>query len=1311
MKTILGVVKDPPIQYHPNGRLRDARNAAYANGVYTNTWGVESKVTFGDYIPIGELVLPDETLLFFLVDYTGSGLFPNRIVRVRKDWSTEVINTFDYGWTTSSPIRAKAKYTRELNIEVVFTDAVTRPRLITIEINQTTGASTGILQDTLADTLLFPEIKVPTFELNAVGSGGGWKAGTYQVSISYQYDAGEGFTNWVGLSNIIVVEDNDASLSVNIRDFDEKFDDFKIAVLQQIDEGTFAFETNYTLACPTEYDADSILSRAVTIVEDGMNSIDPIELLVQRPSYDRIGDFTTAGGRLYAADLSTDAVIDYQEYANDIEIGAVYGDELPLDTKQGSYADPLVIYNRVAFQDNEVYAFFIRWYGMDGVALGDWFIPAENLGANMSYHQNDERYPADLGYPTELFPSLNTKYIRFHKFTTKELDDHISTLLEVSEPTPAADNSIHKTLQATDVIRNKVPFGTLITTSSVTGTYGTVENNAFWKAPSGDPLVLKLNVDITATTKGGAPKYRVVLWRATSKGDEDTHKPIRTFTIEETDYFAEAGGAGNAYTATIAGVVKIDVDTDDYIFLTVSTSIAGSGSPFFAQDGNWAISGFWSVETDTGAEDQATIYTKPTGITVSNIQVPQGILDKVQGFEILYAKRTTANSRVIEEGYVFPKEPFDTSTIGTEQRVHAFGLLLDKPSLSITNLKSTFVYEVRQDPHNERLLEADILPGYTSPPASIPVEDWNLEVVDQKYIQYNNSAQENKGGEGHIRTTTRNGAESTLSDWRAAALLLNEKTNYYQPFDAQIRLTTGRVFRLENAGISSLGLTQTSIDPAPKIYEVAELYGGDTYTNLYETRISEWPESNTALQDFIPWKSMVIPVRSRYNMALRRFNEDIWYEAAIDTLFPPDEAVIAQYPDYDVSGQAVYRYRTAMAYDTYIDMNRGHIAANLTRAAEMQGSDIDEYPYRVIRSPKQNVESELSSWRIFLPDDYYEQNRDRGTITNLATLDTDKILIHHERGLFLTKGSEKLATNVDEVVLGTSDIFDPIPKEPVFAEEGYLGSDKKFFNKTTRLGYVFETNGRIFILSKGLKQISEQGMSYYFRDLIDGIGDNPYLQNTADPNYTGGMSVAYDDRYDRLMISFNKGSNTSETWSYATKIGEQGAWESQFDYIDTKFFNTSKYLLAVENGQLFQHNIDNRAVGYDGQVKDTTLTAVFSEPADLTKHYFNVGWNTSISTNGVYNNDKTFSKIQAWNSEIDLGEQDLDQLTSVYTPYNLRRSFRTWRFNKLRLSAVGLAAKRRFVDMYLAVKLTYDNTDQDDLEVNEIDVGLNQVVR
>ena len=180
-----------------------------------------------------------------------------------------------------------------------------------------------------------------------------------------------------------------------------------------------------------------------------------------------------------------------------------------------------------------------------------------------------------------------------------------------------------------------------------------------------------------------------------------------------------------------------------------------------------------------------------------------------------------------------------------------------------------------------------------------------------------------------------------------------------------------------------------------------------------------------------------------------------------------------------------------------------------------------EYPtsfaYRVARSSKQDLGTSIIAYRTFPSLDYLEQPRTRGVITNLQSF-SDKLLIHHEQSLFVTIGKESVATSSGQLVIGTGDIFRVTPSELRPSEFGFAGTQHKQSTVLTPNGYFFVDahQGKVFLYTGKLEEISARGMRDYFREALK--LNTTWFAGSNAQSYYPGVIAEYDPEFNRVML-------------------------------------------------------------------------------------------------------------------------------------------------------------------------------------------------
>ncbi len=118
---------------------------------------------------------------------------------------------------------------------------------------------------------------------------------------------------------------------------------------------------------------------------------------------------------------------------------------------------------------------------------------------------------------------------------------------------------------------------------------------------------------------------------------------------------------------------------------------------------------------------------------------------------------------------------------------------------------------------------------------------------------------------------------------------------------------------------------------------------------------------------------------------------------------------------------------------------------------------------------------------------------------------------------------EQTASTTGQVVLGTGGVF-PInlpPQQVVTQQGGYAGTISQWGGCNTPFGYIFPDSlqGKIFLLSEGLEEISSNGVIRYVNDNISVLNNlyNTYIDNPFKNNSSGLLS-AYDFELKRWIL-------------------------------------------------------------------------------------------------------------------------------------------------------------------------------------------------
>lgn len=186
-------------------------------------------------------------------------------------------------------------------------------------------------------------------------------------------------------------------------------------------------------------------------------------------------------------------------------------------------------------------------------------------------------------------------------------------------------------------------------------------------------------------------------------------------------------------------------------------------------------------------------------------------------------------------------------------------------------------------------------------------------------------------------------------------------------------------------------------------------------------------------------------------------------------------------------------------------------------------SEVYEFPNRVVRSEASQPADTRFRYKTFKPLDFYEQEQDRGSITKIISYG-DKVLIHHEQGLYVTVGQEKLASTAGDIALGLGDIFRIPPKEVVTSEYGQAGLEYQLAATMTPAGYFFVDTfqRKVYLFNGKLNDLTRAGMRSYFQEHLEFEGwttsEGTSTGAGAVSSFYPGIHVEYDPEYNRVVM-------------------------------------------------------------------------------------------------------------------------------------------------------------------------------------------------
>ncbi len=322
--------------------------------------------------------------------------------------------------------------------------------------------------------------------------------------------------------------------------------------------------------------------------------------------------------------------------------------------------------------------------------------------------------------------------------------------------------------------------------------------------------------------------------------------------------------------------------------------------------------------------------------------------------------------------------------------------------------------------------------------------------------------------------------------------------------------------------------------------------------------------------------------------------------------------------------------------------------------------EITHFPYRIHRTGKLSRQARPRNWRTVLPLDYYECQKNMGFIVNLEGMD-DRLIIHHENALFRTQDKAKLETDNLSVTLGTGDIFQFEPQAAEDSKLGYAGTQHDLACLKSPIGYIFvdAKQGSMYIMKKQLVNLNT-GVNTFLRDALNVPGKNVYTGN--------GITIGWDQVYERILLTVkNKyivGDNevdNSFTMSYSTA---GGGWTFFHDYIPDKYIHTREELFTAKYNTFYKHNSGPAGLYHDPAKYPFFIDVVF--PADSEILLETVNWVSDYLTNVTDQSFKTITHISIWNSHQHSGRIDIRAYDLPLILNEKRRTQGEWCFNDFR---------------------------------------------
>ena len=265
------------------------------------------------------------------------------------------------------------------------------------------------------------------------------------------------------------------------------------------------------------------------------------------------------------------------------------------------------------------------------------------------------------------------------------------------------------------------------------------------------------------------------------------------------------------------------------------------------------------------------------------------------------------------------------------------------------------------------------------------------------------------------------------------------------------------------------------------------------------------------------------------------------------------------------------------------------------------------YPNRSLYSLYQDDQSYENNWLIYLPLNYV-QFRDKITTVKPTGM-TGMIFTFPTTGPLFYQGVDQLTTNLGKkVTIGDGGLFSTPPQassnaDPSF-EYGSSQNIRSVIYSPAGLYYVSMNQGKIFAYGEGLKEISQNGLKWWFNlflpyKLTEDFPDFPHVDNPVagigvQAMYDNKDSILYFTKKDYKLksglgkVSYNANTNTFNYLGANYQLGDpfifdNASWTVSFDPKMGVFlsfhdwhpdlaFSAKSNVFTVKGNTIWKHN-------------------------------------------------------------------------------------------------------------------------------------------
>jgi hypothetical protein len=1351
-----------------HGTWVGARNMVISpdNDAIENELGFSEKQSFDGPI-IGTITTPRE-VVYFVIEPTGQ-----RIILERNGIFTTIINDGLLQLSIDRPIEGTYHYNNKNELVIVWWETLSEsanpPRILNVDclpftLDGTLGFNT--LED-LYKLQLFPRTTYIEKSINVLNSSGQLKTGAYYLACAYVFNDGSA-TPCFDIGNPVYINEDPNTNFFTEYDGAEpdtlttKAIEFE---LDNIDNTYYAFRPYIVKKIGGVISAVQLPDIPINgmqlrfIYGSDSNAIEvPIEsIIIPNTILKKVWAGTSMNNRLHFANAVEEEAPDLQQYINNIKVEWQRNETIDLGKNTGSYKDPSVLYLNKSFKSGEVYAFYFIAKMLSGKEYAFHIPGRAPVVANISGTRLENEFVQDLlddgivdtkldeailvAADMKIYQGFDMGSDAAGRMAYWENEDELYADEDCWDVKDSGGTVID-TLRNLNVRHHKFPTIRRLQLDhgedfyNITGGLGTIGliSEIEYDKASGDTFTANYagisgyDADYTLVSNTGGiggwsinnSRYTATQrqtlrieasWNLTNLTDD----LLIRIQVHRTSGLSEVIFLTTYQNPSLTDILEFEVtlESGDYVKFWNSYFVP-SGSP---TDPDGTIN-FKLYNPNPELVDGTT---KALGIKISDVHIPSQIKQQMACFYIGYAKRDSTNITRVGQGTILNFLYSSAGSLEDEYRSHPFDILKFKSNVGIDYLDMNL--QVGDGTYNA--------PDMFSNDLALP----EFRSVQESFIVPEN-----------VATPVNNSlAEENLY------IKLNTQITIPQYFFYHCDFCVYR----RNMYLTFKQQEVIKIDKPISVNTVAanNIFGGDItiqYYGFYTDYIGTSP-GGVVNPGFTMDRFLTI-VESIALIGYRHADEaqnEFYYPRYLNSIGSISQQIDEVETVEDLLLTDSNRSQALLYNTDYNSLNDLKLPIIVDCEEQCVGSAIEaEYPYRVYRSIQTTNEDYQLDWRTFLVNDYYEMQKSKGVVWNLAAFN-NTLLIHQEYSLFVAMENQKLEVNLVEVFVGSGDIFTAKPRTVTFDPSGTAGTQHKFGCFVCKYGYIFPdaNQGKVFLFDGTLTEISNINNREWFRRnmtyeiLGDYSLDNPYTDN--------GFFGGYDERFNRALVGRVKRDDTridpSLTWVMSFDFNNK-FWVSRHDWnISFITFNrTNMYAVynndevSIEDNKVFEINSEGfgtRGFYTDGIIRDAFIEYVLEIGQD-------VRWDVikfvveAFDSFGQKVQNGVFSKIMVYNDSQCTGEIELvikDGLQFA-DKYNTFKANTEWAFNKLRDivvnpdnffvvrdtdliftanldDTVAYFKKPKIVGDYLVIRLIYSNLGQLKLKLFNVDAVVKPINR